>query len=452
MTRVYDLLIHPSNNGLSIVAISLVVIILIDTFLIKFYDLFDKNIILINYKKIVFILLLIFCLFFQFLINNYIKNLPLDDKNNSRMHIRFNDKLYRLFLYTEVVVFVILILQILYLNYYNSLLLILIVSICYILPLVFLGQCTRLFLSWLQINRNLTLFLYFISLSFIMINLVTTTLVVGIGIGDRPEVIRQFVGGTMDISSGKYGLLATILKITSILSFVSIWIITALIMLSTGSTRRNGFLRLTFLILPLVYFLISYFAEDIFYNLLFPYFQSDPINASLVFSAIFMLSKPIGGLTFGLLYWRISKLVRINKFLREFMILTGIGFVFLYSANQATLLVLTPFPPFGIITITLLLPSVYLVFIGIFKSASIASVDSELRQYIYRTAKESKLLEIISNSEMEMALNKVVNKAHQFVDRDPEKSNNLQMESYELRSYIEEVINELKQEENKNRS
>lgn len=131
------------------------------------------------------------------------------------------------------------------------------------------------------------------------------------------------------------------------------------------------------------------------------------------------------------------------------MILAGIGFLFLYSANQATLLVLTPFPPFGIITVTLLVPATFLIYIGIYRSAIIASADSELRRYIYHTAKESKLLELISHSEMEKELNKVVNKVYHFVDDSANTNNPPDMDSDELKDYIEDVINELRQRDQK---
>jgi hypothetical protein len=307
----------------------------------------------------------------------------------------------------------------------------------------------RLFFSWFRINHNFTLLVYSISLLLILANLFVTELIVSIGISDRPTLIRQFFGGTMDISSGKYSILAELLKITSILSFIGIWLVSALILQATKGSTKSIIFKWILLCLPLVYFLTSYFLEDIFYGYLFPYFQSDPIVTSIIFSAIVILSKPIGGVTFGLLYWRISTLVRPNEILAQFMLVAGLGFMFLYSANQATLLVLTPFPPFGIITITMLVPASYLILVGIYKSASIASGSSQLRHFIYQTAKESKLLEILGKSEMEKVLNKVVDQVNQHIDINPESTINHSLEPEELRNYIEWVITELKQEKDK---
>ena len=142
-------------------------------------------------------------------------------------------------------------------------------------------------------------------------------------------------------------------------------------------------------------------------------------------------------------------LVSTNEILSQFLIVAGLGFMFLYSANQATLLVLTPFPPFGIITITMLVPASYLILVGIYKSASITSRSSQLRHFIYKTAKESKLLEILGNSEMEKILDKVVNQVSQHIEVNPDPTNNQSLESDELRSYVEWVINEVKKDKDK---
>lgn len=432
------------NKGLLLIVLSLIAILLLDTFLIKFYDLLDKRIILIDYKKILFAISVALSILLQVILLLHVKGLVLREENNNRMNIKVMEKLFVLFLFIETFLFLIMIVQIFNNNYYDSSVLLLILTCSYIPSVLFLIQSIKLFISWLRMNKNITLFLYSMSLSFIIANLLVTNLIVGIGINDRPDHIRQFLGGTMDISSGKYSILADLLKITSILSFVSIWTITALVIQTTRS-RRTILIKWILLLVPLVYFLVSYFSEDILYTLLSPIFQSDPINASLIFSAIFILSKPVGGLTFGLLYWRISTLVKHNKLLRQFMILAGIGFLLLYSSNQATLLVLTPFPPFGAVTISLLIPATFLIYIGIYRSAIIASTDSELRRYIYHTAKESKLLELISQSEMEKELNIVVSKVHIFVE-DVNNINPPELDSNELRDYIEDVVSELRQE------
>ena len=57
-----------------------------------------------------------------------------------------------------------------------------------------------------------------------------TASVTVVKLNDRPDEIRKFVGGTVDLSVGKDVFLDSIYKVSSIISFVSIWITTALLM------------------------------------------------------------------------------------------------------------------------------------------------------------------------------------------------------------------------------
>ena len=55
-------------------------------------------------------------------------------------------------------------------------------------------------------------------------------------ITDRPENIKEFVGGSANVSARKYTLLNNIYSASSIMSFGSIWLTTALLL---NSYREN---------------------------------------------------------------------------------------------------------------------------------------------------------------------------------------------------------------------
>ena len=57
-----------------------------------------------------------------------------------------------------------------------------------------------------------------------------TAIIADIKINDRPHQVEQFVGGTEDLDAGKYAFWDSTYNISSIVSFVSIWITTALLM------------------------------------------------------------------------------------------------------------------------------------------------------------------------------------------------------------------------------
>jgi hypothetical protein len=84
------------------------------------------------------------------------------------------------------------------------------------------------------------------------------------------------------------------------------------------------------------------------------------------------------------------------------------GIFFIFAANQGTDQQTTPFPPFGIPTITILNTAAYLVLVGIYNSAKLVSVNNNLRKSIYKHAVESKMLQLIGHAEMEKEIQKTV--------------------------------------------
>ena len=82
----------------------------------------------------------------------------------------------------------------------------------------FIIRLSMLFISWYKSNHNSIVFLYFISMLLIAFNLVMTAIITVVKINDRPDEIREFVGGTVDISFGRYVFLDNIY--TSIFYYV----------------------------------------------------------------------------------------------------------------------------------------------------------------------------------------------------------------------------------------
>jgi hypothetical protein len=173
--------------------------------------------------------------------------------------------------------------------------------------------------------------------------------------------------------------------------------------------------------------------------------MTDPITISVILTLFLTLSKPIGGLTFGLAFWQAAKTIGYEKTIKTYMIISGWGILLLFGANQAVSQVLAPYPPFGIATITVLISALYMILIGIYNSARLVSVNTQLRKAIRKHTLESNLLESIGQAEMETEIRRTVNSI--VHDKDIEKTSigtNLEFDKEELRKYIDEVITEIK--------
>ena len=88
--------------------------------------------------------------------------------------------------------------------------------------------------------------------------------------------------------------------------------------------------------ISLVYFVITYFYQSIFGNLLISYVGIDPVTISIILGAFLSLNKPIGGLIFGAVFWKISKNISYERNIRTYMIISGWGLFLVFAANQAT--------------------------------------------------------------------------------------------------------------------
>jgi hypothetical protein len=159
----------------------------------------------------------------------------------------------------------------------------------------------------------------------IAFNLIMTAAFTSAKVSDRPYHAGEYIGSSGDISGGKYALLDNIYRISSFMSFFSIWITTALLMNYYREKLINAIVYWIILSIPLVYFIITYFYQFILSKILISYLAVDPITVSIVLGAFLSLSKPIGGLVFAVAFWKISKIISYERNIRTYMIISGWG-------------------------------------------------------------------------------------------------------------------------------
>ena len=143
----------------------------------------------------------------------------------------------------------------------------------------------------------------------------------------------------------------------------------------------------------------------------------DPVTISIVLGAFLSLNKPIGGLIFGAVFWKISRIMSYERNIMTYMIISGFGIFLIFAANQAaTQTIPGIYPPFGLLTITVLNIAAFFMLLGIYNSASLVSANHNLRKLIRKHALESKLFNIIGQAEMEKEIQKTVKKITQDKD------------------------------------
>jgi hypothetical protein len=304
-----------------------------------------------------------------------------------------------------------------------------------------------MFISWFKQRKNLIVLFYFVTIALISFNLIITCVHSIIKINDRPEKVREFVGGSVDISYGKYMILDLIRKVSLTSSFIFMWISSALLINNYKDHPKRTIVLFIIISMPLAYFLSIQFSPILSYTLLFNYLNVDPILVSILLTLSQSIGQPIAGLIFVILFWNISRIISYERDLGIFMIIAGIGFLLLFSANQASVLSLTPYPPFGVATITIIPIGAFLIMFGIYISATLISENINLRSSIYKITKESKLLHLIGEAEWNKEIQKTVNTI--MIDKDllrknPETHLELELDEKELKKYIDRIAKEMK--------
>jgi hypothetical protein len=425
--------------------IGLIVTVVIDISIVKVYDLIDKSFISDQTKFLLFFINTSVCIALEFIIIKYLYNSFKEYRWKKVLNINL---LYRISFISLLIIetlIALLIFQQVYNNYYKVSIPILIVIISYVIAAAFIIMLSILFLSWYKSHHNQIIFLYFVSMLLIAFNLVMTATITVAKLTDRPDEIRKFVGGTVDLSVGKYDFLNNVYKASSILSFISIWITTALLMNYYREKLINVIVYWILLSIPLLYFLINYIYQFIFTGILISYLTIDPITVSIILTTFLSLSKPIGGLTFAAVFWNISKIVNYEKNIKSSMIISGWGILLIFGSNQGLVQTLTPYPPFGLVTITVLIIGGFLMLLGIYNSAKLVSVNDNLRKSIYNHFSEPRLLGLIGQAEMKKEIEGLVKEITQLKSSlEREISIPITLDEKALKKYINFVVKETK--------
>jgi hypothetical protein len=196
--------------------------------------------------------------------------------------------------------------------------------------------------------------------------------------------------------------------------------------------------------IPLAYFLSQF--QPLFLYSFADLRLSNPVLFGIIYNLIFSVSKPAGGVLFGIAFWIVAKNLT-NKTVKNYMVISAYGMMLLFTANQPTSLTLIPYPPFGLTSICFMVLAIYLVFLGVYSSAASVSEDSRLRQSIRKIAlRESQFLDAIGTAEMEQELQRRViaiyaKTKYSMVEETGISSS---VDENDIKSYLQEILEEIK--------
>lgn len=431
----------------------LLVILVSDVFLARIYDLIPKQY-SYSWKIIVFVTFVSISIPAQLVILVYMhrKNLAIRTKY-IKFHIVAIHQIARISQLVISAILIALTIQTVFMQSYHSMFVIVMVSLSYTLAVFVISVLAQRFFSWYRSSRNPVIVLYGIASTCIATNLAFTLAFVTDVLASKPvEVMYHPAGSLVTILPDSItAALNTGFFSSSIISFALLWGATAVLLYQNSG--KFGKLKYWLIITsPLILFFSQFITLLI--PLLDPLFRTDPVATAFWATMIFTLSKPAGGVLFGIAFLVITRSFKSNS-LRNYILLSVSGFILLYVSDQASVLLVTPFPPFGVTSVSFVGLASYLVFLGIYSSAIILSEDTQLRRLVRREAQSHPgLLDSMGTAHLTETLQRRVTG---IVKKNSEKlaqATGLEDTSSEeeRKGYIEDVMEEVRRMKKKARS
>ena len=188
----------------------------------------------------------------------------------------------------------------------------------------------------------------------------------------------------------------------------------------------------------------------IYYNLEFPLFALgyfDPVGDANAFLniLIFSFAGLLSGIIFGISFLSIARTLKVGSAVRTQLMLTAFGFILFYITGSANATQVA-YPPYGLLSISLIGLSCYLIYSGLYSSAQIVSQDNSLLRSIRKSVTEqANFLGGIGTAQRNKELeSKVLTIAKNLEDEMEEASGiKTSLTENEVVDYIQYVIKEI---------
>ena len=202
----------------------------------------------------------------------------------------------------------------------------------------------------------------------------------------------------------------------------------------------------------LIFYLSLSFILFLLANLeTFQMIETPNAEQSLMFYYIFQaLSTTTSGILIGYSFWKVAKLLRNDNPIRKYLVMTSMGLVLIFIITQGTI-IMAPFPPFGLPSLSFAIIAIYLFNFGFYATALSLAHDIKLRETIkVKTKHNINLLGSIGKAQMTSELTQAVNNVKEIVEKEEkelEEKTGIETSISEetIQDYMEQVLNEVGQ-------
>ena len=298
----------------------------------------------------------------------------------------------------------VVILQILLTQQYNIITLYITYAISYGLWIATLALLAKAFFSWyVRSNKNLIVLILALSMIAYVINGLAGLIEYSDTLGQQKKIILSTdVAYFPEFSSESIvSQIGVINHIAGTAAYILTWIGT--VKMLYPYIKRLGKIKFWIVMgVAMIYYLIEYPLFVLGYFT--PSENVDAMTNILIFSVAALLS----GIIFGAAFLSVARTLRKGSDLRNHMIIAAYGFLLFYIAGSA-LAAQAAYPPYGMVSISFIGLSCYLIYTGLYSSAVTVSQDTTLRLSIKKSINEqANLLHGMGSAHMEQEIQSTV--------------------------------------------
>jgi hypothetical protein len=441
MTTQDTIRLHSKTTTASILTTIVVILLIFDGIIpnLPNYDLETQNSFQIHLFFVVEVFACVICqvLYLQIIKTRYILS---PNVGNFRKNANITHLCVSAIQYTIIALLIFIVLQLQVSHHYNSLA----VSIATLLSLFLSVGVTSIlvfrFIVWLKYGRDRIVVAYAIAMIMITVSSLFLAIFISLEMRHNQSIIdsSRIAVSAANITNFSFKEFQPYI---SAASFVSLWI--ASVLLLSHARRKWGTIKFWLLVTaPLAYYfgafqlILSFVFNQ--YSILNPIqnYTFDLINS--------ILTRPIGGVVFGIAFWTIARSVK-DMNIKYYMKLSAFGIMLLSISNVDTGLFMLPYPPFGLPTLSFLGISSYLLLIGIYNSAISISLDHKVRSSIQKSIEEElKFVSKIGSSQMQQQIENKVKTTTKKLSKELEENSGIKasLEMNDIEEYIKLVMKE----------
>ena len=343
--------------------------------------------------------------------------------------------------YSLAVVIAVVILLILLTQQYNIIALYIVYVFSFGLWILTLALLAKAFFSWYKFSsKNIIVLIFTLSMIAYIVNGITglaensdmlaqqKKIITSVDVAYFPEFSIESVGSQIGMAN----------HIVSTVAYILTWIGTVKMLFPY--IKKLGKIKFWIIMgVAMIYYLIEFPLFVLGYFT--PSENVDAMTNVLIFSFAGIMS----GIIFGAAFLSVARTLRKGSDLRNHMIIAAYGFLLFYISGSA-MASQAAYPPYGIVSISFIGISCYLIYTGLYSSAVTVSQDTTLRLSIRKSLDEqAKFLHSVGSAHMEQELQSTVMKiAKKHSDVLTEKTGvESSMTESDIKEYMTMVLNEI---------